>query len=728
MGRVGMLAAAAYACTHMIRAEDTWIAMASGRHIVNYGVDTADPFSTNSKKSGPTAEEIKSWPDWAQSLVERVGMDAVLYWHPIGWINQNWLAHVFIYKLATAFGSDREPHLNALVYWKFLLYTLTVFCLYAIGRTVGVRPAFSAAGACLALFVSRSFLTMRPADFSNFLVPVFILILTLATCWKIWTIWLIVPLAVFWSNVHGGFIYMFIMLIPFAAFSILGLCFQRFFTVISLKGVYHAAGAGFTALMAAILFSPFRLSNMTHPFVISLGRNAEHWRMIEEWQPAFDWSSPHGTAVPFLILCILAGTTVLTWFALQKYLSFSMVKARPKAENYQWPRIPLAMLLIGGLTVYMAIRSRRFIPIAAYAVCPFLFLLIQNITDALLSPTSRAKKTIQGIFSGLLLVFISWAGIKFYNIYAGPWPFDAQNNSLFMRMTGSWKEPSLVGEFINLNSIRGKVLNFWTDGGSLVWEQRSRMRVGRPNVQLFIDGRAQAAYDLYYYDLWKEIWGGGGYRASGIDDDEKMGIWMDRTLKREKVELVIVPIAESDSPIYRALTHSQSWRVVLTSNTHMLFVDLDTEQGKRLFLGMRNGQTLYPDDFTRNLNQGHFHLVYNLMPGSRVKGLNQVIKAYFNQPSVLPMTEITEIAAIYPELIPEIIKFCETIFEDFQIHGPMYAAQDGYASRLGAMVMLCEYLRENSMLQNDTQKAAMYANKSDAYSKELDTIMQTGIW
>ena len=62
MGWTAMLAFAAYACTHMIRAEDTWIAMASGRHIVNHGVDTTDLFSANSRKPVPLLKKSRHGP------------------------------------------------------------------------------------------------------------------------------------------------------------------------------------------------------------------------------------------------------------------------------------------------------------------------------------------------------------------------------------------------------------------------------------------------------------------------------------------------------------------------------------------------------------------------------------------------------------------------------------------------------------------------------------------
>ena len=62
IGWAGMLIFTFYACTRMVAAGDTWVAMACGRHFVNHGVNTVEPFSANSHKAGPTAEEVKTWP------------------------------------------------------------------------------------------------------------------------------------------------------------------------------------------------------------------------------------------------------------------------------------------------------------------------------------------------------------------------------------------------------------------------------------------------------------------------------------------------------------------------------------------------------------------------------------------------------------------------------------------------------------------------------------------
>ena len=86
-------------CIQPVGAGDTWVAMACGRHFINHGVDTVEPFSANSHKPGPTEQEIKTWPNWAQWLANKVGMRTVKYWHPTGWVNQNWLTHVIFYWL-----------------------------------------------------------------------------------------------------------------------------------------------------------------------------------------------------------------------------------------------------------------------------------------------------------------------------------------------------------------------------------------------------------------------------------------------------------------------------------------------------------------------------------------------------------------------------------------------------------------------------------------------------
>jgi hypothetical protein len=94
------------------------------------------------------------------------------------------------------------------------------------------------------MFIGRSFFDVRPAGFSNLMVAVLMLAFVLATYRNILYIWLIVPIVVFWCNVHGGYVYAFIVLVPFVALNFLTSFSKKRFVSIGLKGVYHTAAAG----------------------------------------------------------------------------------------------------------------------------------------------------------------------------------------------------------------------------------------------------------------------------------------------------------------------------------------------------------------------------------------------------------------------------------------------------------------------------------------------------
>ena len=228
IGLIAMLIFALHASTHMVGAGDTWVALACGRHFYNHGVDTNEPFSANSHRVGPTEEEIGTWPEWAQTIADKVGIDTVKYWHPTGWVNQNWLTHVIFHWLAfeSPFADGPSLSFNTLMYWKFAVYILTVICVYYAGRVMGVHPALSAISACASMFVGRSFIDIRPAGFSNLMVAAFLLILVLSIYRNYLYIWLLVPATIFWANLHGGYIYTFIMLTPVVGIRVLGLIWR----------------------------------------------------------------------------------------------------------------------------------------------------------------------------------------------------------------------------------------------------------------------------------------------------------------------------------------------------------------------------------------------------------------------------------------------------------------------------------------------------------------------
>ncbi|MCH8218170.1 MAG: hypothetical protein IH892_15540 [Planctomycetes bacterium] len=1009
---LGMIFMTFYACTRMVAAGDTWVAMACGRHFLNHGVDTIEPFSANSHAAGPTLAEIQAWPTWAKLMVDvdaaQLGLDAeavkadvpwiarillpkfdletVQYWHPTGWINQNWLTHVFFYAVTTGLGSEEEPFFNALVYWKFAIYLLTVFCIYRIGRELGLYPFIAAMSACFALFIGRSFLDVRPAGFSNLLVAAFILLLILTTHRNVLYIWLIVPLAAFWCNLHGGYIYVFIMLMPFigqhvlaalpgrwslplhaslgwlvllilsgkliehpllgempaassstvqfllvlcaigivlaavprvkvsalyayllvatvlvffvllsqffpripqvlnanqltavqkhlfkarcqflglyALFVYLGVLVSFFkdrLVVLKLKEIGQVIAAGVVSFVAMVILSPFHLTNITHTLEISVSEHAERWRQVHEWHPAFQWTNPVGTAEPFFVLVVMAVLAVFAWHGVHVLVSRlnqpKTIKRRkkPQLPTHEWPRFDLAAAVIAALTIYMAMRSRRFIPIAGFAACPFVFLLIQQVMmglsalrshdhtklrpaeadgDGTLTWWFAAFIAVLPILYGigylalgiaqhgigslgiahpvyelmgkvedfhsfrayfyalsffilfsvfLLLGFLSSGsgdvsgsnfrpppglrgallspplplvlftvvalnvfgfglclGYKFKQVYLNAWPPDPHYSSVFMRMTASFYKPFNACKFIRQNKVSGRMMNYWTEGGFIGWGQDADPNTGKTPLQLFMDGRAQAAYDRKAFDQWHQIWGGGPEMARfqlelrryerGLlkkkpnlkDFYPEMGEWISQVLRNRGVWVALVPQGQFDRPFCRALEHNREWPIVFINNKQKLFVDATTEKGKALFSGIGTGQTVYPDEFTQSLNLGRFHLIYDRSEGAKKKGLDYLIKAYELNPTPAPVIEVLGLAAQFTPLHTEVTTFCQQIVDDFDAQKDVFIKQDGYRGRLEAARMSCGFLARLAKQRKNTVEAAKYTQRAKEISVERD--------
>jgi hypothetical protein len=1037
LGWMAMLIFAFHASTHMVGAGDTWVAMASGRHFINHGVNTVEPFSANTHKAGPTEEEIKTWPNWAQWITKKVGIETVKYWHPTGWINQNWLTHVIFYWLTTLspFADAQTLSFNTLVYWKFAVYIITIICVYYTGRLLGAHPALSAAFSCFALFAGRSFLDIRPAGFSNLLVAVFLLILALTTYRNVLYIWLIVPMTVFWCNVHGGYIYVFIMLAPFVVLNILTNISGKRFVSIGPKGILHTIAAGFVALVAAIVFNPFHLTNFTHTFIISVSEHAKMWRQVNEWHPAFAWQNPVGTGFPFLILFILiigaacfwlfsrffkpkltkapkgeleaqeeqfkllskifgfAAAILICWVT---FISFSFVKAdvaglffcaalvcilllsiyksihfiylgvgltllalgsgssssdysgryifpfvilpayvtlgiftslfsktakiesknivyaaaaavvaissiviisnplkfgflfsigpenqrhldngiappqlrqqfeksetplsqkvavsvkkpgsrwsitdeskkfsvrkeefnlsiykyesespvwrmrqllqphqmrrswKPEYERnleitykylfdvlyilnigsvviwlalpylrklfcllpdkvrefsqaaqYELPRIDLPLMAIAALTIYMAYRSRRFIPIAAIAACPVLAMLIDQMIRTISAARNFYKNrlffvspmpyNLQMFFISAaalaVVIFGAWWGLKFKRVYLDFSPNDEVLNSVFIRMTASHAKPFYACQFIRDNKLKGKMFNYWTEGGFIAWGQVPDPNTGRTPLQLFMDGRAQAAYEPTVYKSWLDIMSGGphaqiaAYRKTS-PDYVKVGQWIDEQLKKFDVWVVLIPMADIDvynGPLVQGLESIPNvWPLVYLDDTQKLYVDVTTPQGKELFDGIFTGKTLYPGESTRDLMIS-YHMLAPYLNYDRKKGLDFAFNSFNLHKSQAAIQSVIQ-ANRYPELRPAAMSFCKNYFDDFVKNQNHYMNHDGSLHKTWAAIIAGHYLRGVEKTRGNSELAQFYDAKIDEFRYAQEAIQQKKRW
>lgn len=885
---VGMLLFAFYASTHMVAAGDTWVALACGRHFANHGVDNVEPFSFNSHPAGPSEETLSKFPDWTHGIIKK--------WHPTGWINQNWLTHLIFYEIASWFGSGETYNYNTLVYWKFIVYFLTVICVYATGNLLGAGPVLSAAGACLAMLVGRTFYDIRPAGYSNLLVPAFILVLALTTYRNYRLIWLMVPLVVFWANVHGGYIYSFIMLVPFigihillrlprrwsiclgfvglwlvlylisykfihnhnyvqvqellgkdvlsspllkdklfiiwlilAAISVLltvlknvksslfyayhigayiiyflsvGSCFflaeiprnltSQFkviyssfvtssqlsfvfvfavggllvlamafkkdrFVGLPLRGIYHTIASSVAAFLAMILFNPFHLTNLTHTFEISVSEHAASWRQVNEWRPAFDWMdkttttpNPVGEEEWFAALCIMTLAVLLTWLTAHLLKPDTRNKGprkqrtdNPSQNGFEWPKIDLAIVIISLLTIYMAIRSRRFIAIAGSAATPALAVMIiqswkmmsarfHRNKDGLFQPITLPMPLYRAVQIGICLLLVSlgvfW-GLKYKNIYLDPSPTDNRYYTIFMRMTASHLKPFGVCEFINDNHISGRVFNYWTEGGAVAFGQTPDPETGKIPLKLFMDGRAQAAYNHDKFRLWQLIHSGGPVvqqarmqrKKITADILKESGQWIDTTLKKYDVWVTLMPQAQENSTFMNALKKTDNWKTAYLDNTQHLLVDTDTPQGRALVDSILKDKAAFPDAFSKNLTtatviietnwQERFNELYTL--------LSDAFHEYPYPTAALALTRLSG-SAVYRE---KTVNLFLSYLKDLNENLDAYRQQNGMLLRLSSANVAARFL-----VKVRPEEKEQYLNQAKLFQAELSQLTSKAIW
>ncbi|MGA2914754.1 MAG: hypothetical protein ABSE89_01875 [Sedimentisphaerales bacterium] len=874
-----MILFALQASTHMVGAGDTWVAMACGRHFLSHGVNTVEPFSANSHKPGPTPEEVKTWPKWAQWITDKVGLETVKFWHPTGWVDQNWLTHVFFYWLthlspvADAETFDRpiieqKISYDSLVYWKYALYIVTIIVVYYTGRVLGANPALSASFACFALFVGRSFFDVRPAGFTNLLTAVLLFIFVLTINRNYLYIWLIVPITILWCNLHGGYVYVFIALVPliglhllqllprktsmciyfvvgwlffyalavkfrsheylkgiafhptgllyfililiagniiltyrknektgllyayqtigtfivfiatsamfypagldflirqqlsrdyindsrdgffvsFIGFLIIAVLLTKFrnrLKMMSWKSWWHTVAAAFVAFIAMILANPFRLTNLTHTFVVTVSENAKLWKTVNEWHPAFEWSNPVGTAIPFLYMYILMYVLLAIWVVcllLKPQVTVRQTKSKIKtavAESpaqYEWPMIDLPLLAIAGLTIYMAIGSRRFIPIGAVAACPIMAMFLDTSTKMITSLQNRKQTGVAvvrpmpkifqyclGIAAFLIVAFLSvWWGYWYKVVYLNPWPDSDFLTSVFMRMTASYVKPFKACQFVRDNHLKGIVFNYWTEGGFVAYGQFPDPNTGKTPLQLYMDGRAQAAYNTDIYQRWMLIMSGGepvrlaqnAGRDLTASDYAAVGDWLDKQFEKEKVGTVFMPSSELNSVLVRGLEASPNWRPVYIDEDQRIFVDVRNQGNKGLFAGIFSGETKFPDAATKLLTMG-----YNLlrMEGNDKtdKGFECMVRAFMQRPSQVSVLELLRAAGNNPRYQGSLAKVLNQCFDDIIEKKEIYKKQDGYREKLVAALMMKSYL-ENVFHDNPAM-----VNKFEKYSKEF---------
>ena len=431
--------------------------------------------------------------------------------HGWDWLNHEWLSDIIFYQWASQWG------IEALVYWKWLVVVTTFVLLQlALARDNGHLAALL--WSSFALATAAPFIDVRPHIYSLLLFCLLLFLLLGRRPVR----WLLLLIFLLWVNLHGGFF-----------FGLMALAILLFpWRELNLETFRGALLLGL-ACVAVVMFNPYGYDAYLYPLKYAF-QETSPFRQLAEWLSPFE---PGGIRSPMFF--------VFMWMPLLA-LAYLIPAIRQRTG------IPWEGLALTGLTLAMALTSRRFIPLFAISLA----VLMAPLTGLLLKRLERHWIAL-ALASGALL-FGLWR--------MAPLPLAA--GPAFHYLTAAYSYPVEIVKFMDANNIQGKVFAYYNWGGFLHLHTDGRLKV-------YIDGRADTLYDddtyINYvnvlsskpgwlewlgeteaeYVLWPESRGGGLYkRQQLLASGQWRELYVDHTgwlLVRKGVEVPKL-VATADSP------------------------------------------------------------------------------------------------------------------------------------------------------------------------------------
>lgn len=361
------------------------------------------------------------------------------------WVNAFWLSDILLYLLHNLG--------NYIALTTFVALTGVLTFLIVSRRILG-NPFFKSAIIILAAFTAAPIWGPRPQVLSFLLVAVLDRWLDSFPQRK----WMLPPLFALWANLHGGWIWGFLLLIAHEA----GLLAQSFFAPAQEKSILRHKTLhllGWTALSAlAIGFNPNGFAIWNLPF-----QQVDVSLKIQEWlSPDFHRADFH-PMLWMLFLLLLAAP-----FA-------------PKPLNY-----PQLFKSLGF--AYLTFVAQRNIALFAITALPLLsewlqsFLQVIPWKSRLATPRELPPRLASALNTTLILLL---GLIVFGNLYLVSQPERVQENY-----------PVGAVAWLLSHQPEGRLFNSYNWGGYLIWSL--------PEYPVFIDGRA----DLYGNELiqqWHDV-------------------------------------------------------------------------------------------------------------------------------------------------------------------------------------------------------------------------------
>ena len=354
------------------------------------------------------------------------------------WINHEWLTELIFFFTYHHLGD------MGLLLGKLALGIATVGLLYRRCAAASAHAAATAGVMVLAVVVMSPGYMVRPQVFSFLLCMLFLDAFHRFQQGAVRPLYLLPALMALWVNLHGGFLMGWILLAAFAGWTTLaGLAAGR-------RDRLGHLWICFLLSSAAVLATPYGTE-----LVVFLFRTVPTPRPISEWAPVviFDSSYPH---LKLLALLFVA------------------------AAIFRLGRGPGWPVVLGGLTLYAALRHERHMPFFAMAAAPLVAAKLSQAIDQVHQRFPRFALTAvsrQIIAAALLLAAVYMAVLcgQRYAAAAG------------RIIVNPAEYPTAALRFINANSISGNVIVPFSWGEHAIWQLYPRCRVS-------VDGRFRTVY------------------------------------------------------------------------------------------------------------------------------------------------------------------------------------------------------------------------------------------
>jgi tetratricopeptide (TPR) repeat protein len=365
------------------------------------------------------------------------------------WLDDEWLSERIYHWWVALFG------LQALAWWKWSVLAATYLVLMrALHRVTGdLLSAYL--GAVLAIWVGEAFLDVRPQLYS---LLGFTLLLQL-TLGRPRPSWWVPVLFLIWVQLHAVFVFGLMALsLLLAPALVRGPAEER------RRALLIGLASG-----AVCLLNPNTVTVFTRPIRYAL--TSSPYRSLGEWLPPFQPGGIYSPPYPYMIGAFLACTVIL------------LIR---HASGRRQP-VGLMGIALGGLTLAMSLKSRRFVS---------LFGIAESIALAsTLAPWVQwALRRLEGLGAARLWL-PPLAALTVGSILLWPYPL---HSWAFHYLVAEDTFPVETLNFVQANHIEGKVYAYYNWGGYLDWRTQGALKE-------YIDGRADMVFDDATYSSYVAV-------------------------------------------------------------------------------------------------------------------------------------------------------------------------------------------------------------------------------